>query len=154
MVQPALKHALKSVAVVQLNGKNVPQTFEEHEPAACRVITTSLPPCLLRDTIIGWQRYQSELAQLFPPTLCETFAAVDACTPPLHTHRLTGENYTVSLSSAERERARQTIFTMRGYFRLWHCCLHLAAITRLHLVKICNAVQKYNVNRRQGLILT
>lgn len=116
-----------------LSRSNASQTFKDDGPVACQVITTSLPS-LLQDTITGCQRYQPGPAQLFP-TLCETFAAVvGACTLSLSLSQLDRwELYCVLVIC--RERARQTIFTEQSYFRLWQACLHLAAITHLHLVK-------------------
>lgn len=127
------------------------QTSKEHGPAVCQVITTSLPSSL-QDTIIGCQRYQLEPAQLFP-TLCETFAAiVGACSLslsawqvriilcPCHLQRERGEgDRQYSLSSAISDSGKSaSIF----------CYLAFPS------GEICNAVQKYYVNRLPRLILT
>lgn len=102
-------------------------------------------PTLLRDTIIGCQRYHLEPAQLFP-TFQETFAATaGACS---RSPSLTGENYTVSLSSAGRERDNilpaelfQTLARPASFFPYLHL---LGSVTPLKSI----------VNRRLRLILT
>lgn len=122
------------------------QTFKEHGPAVCQVITTSLPYSLAR--------YNHRLSEISPrasstfPNFVRDVSSNSRRLPALSLS-LTGENYTVSLSSAERD--TQTIFSKQSYFRPWKAIFRYLASPS---GEICNAVQKYYVNRPLPLILT
>lgn len=144
MQHPALKEALKPAlpkhhcccncikfwAIFFLSRSDASQTFKERGPAACQVITTSLPS-LVQDTIIGCQRYQPEPAQLFP-TLCETIAAiVGACSLSLSAWQVR-----IMLRPCHLQRASETDNILRAeLFQTLASLPPSFAITHLHLVK-------------------
>ena len=126
--------------------------LKEQGPAVCQVIMTSLS--------YSFVRYNHRLSDFtssqlnFSPTLCETFAAtVSACSLSLSLSlSLTGENYTVSLSSAER--ARQTIYSPSSAISDSGKPASIFRYLASPSGEISNAVQKYYVNRLLRLILT
>lgn len=157
MEHPALKEALKLMLLKyhccwnciefgdflflksSLSPSDASQTFKEHGPAACQVITTSLPS-LLQDTIIGCQGYQLEPGSTFPnfvQDVCSNsrrlFSRSHSLSNSLSlSHSLSQldrwELYCVLVICRQREREREQDrqYSPSRAISDWQACLHLS----------------------------
>lgn len=135
-----------------LSWSKASQTFKEQGPAACQVITTFL---------LYFSRYNHRLSgtatSTSPNFVWDICGRRHIYSFPLSlSFSLTGENYIMSLSSAEQRRERlEKERELRRQGKVISetlppsCCYHVPLSG-----KLCNAVKKYYVNRLLGLILT